>query len=97
MAEAVQAVMESEGVNFYLGAAVEKVHRRNGGKKSVALKLEDGASVVLTADAVLVALGRSVNVEDLWLDAAGVDSTERASRWMHGCAPVGNIFLLPVT
>jgi pyruvate/2-oxoglutarate dehydrogenase complex dihydrolipoamide dehydrogenase (E3) component len=62
----------------------------------VTVKL-DGASVDLTADAVLVAMGRSVNVEDLWLEAAGVDSNGRASRWMHGCAPAKNIFLPPGT
>ncbi len=71
MAEAVQAVMESEGVQFYLGATVEGASA-DGEKKRVALKSKDGAPVVLTADAVLVALGRSINVEDLWLDAAGV-------------------------
>ncbi|MCB2147460.1 MAG: FAD-dependent oxidoreductase [Deltaproteobacteria bacterium] len=72
MADAVQAVMESEGVKFYLGAGVERASAA-GRKKSVALKLGDGASVALTADTVLVAMGRAVNVNDLWLDAAGVE------------------------
>ena len=71
MADDIQAVMESEGVKFHLGATVENASAA-GDKKSVALKLGDGAAVVLTADAVLVALGRSINVKDLWLDAAGV-------------------------
>ena len=71
MADAVQAVMESEGVKFYLGAAVERASA-TGEKKSVTLRLGDGASITLAADAVLVAMGRSVNVHDLWLDAAGV-------------------------
>ena len=71
MADAVQAVMESEGVKFYLGAGVEHASEA-GQKKSVSLKLGDGASVALTADTVLVAMGREVNVNDLWLDAAGV-------------------------
>lgn len=71
MADAVQAVMQSEGVKFYLGAAVEQVSA-TGNNKSVTLKLGDGASMTLTTDAVLVAMGRAVNVNDLWLDAAGV-------------------------
>ncbi len=71
MADAVQAIMESEGVKFYLGAAVDHASA-TGEKKSVALRLGDGASVTLTADTVLVAMGRSVNVKDLRLDAAGV-------------------------
>ena len=72
MADAVQAVMEAEGVKFYLGAAVERASE-TGEKKSVTLRLGDGASVTLTADTVLVSMGRAVNVQDLWLDAAGVE------------------------
>jgi pyruvate/2-oxoglutarate dehydrogenase complex dihydrolipoamide dehydrogenase (E3) component len=71
MADAVQAVMTSEGVNFYLGASIDSVSE-SGEKKTVSLALRDGASVALTADAILVAMGREVNVKDLWLDAAGV-------------------------
>jgi pyruvate/2-oxoglutarate dehydrogenase complex dihydrolipoamide dehydrogenase (E3) component len=71
MAGAVQAVMASEGVNFFLGASIDRVSA-SGEKKTVALSPGDGASVALTADAVLVAMGREVNVKDLWLDAAGV-------------------------
>jgi pyruvate/2-oxoglutarate dehydrogenase complex dihydrolipoamide dehydrogenase (E3) component len=71
MADAVQAVMASEGVNFYLGAAIDNVSQAQE-KKTVTLALGDGASVALTADTVLVAMGRQVNVKDLWLDAAGV-------------------------
>ncbi len=72
MADALQAIMESEGVTFNLGAAVEHASAA-GEKKSVTLRLGDGASVTLTADTVLVAMGRAVNVKDLWLDAAGVE------------------------
>ena len=71
MADAVQSVMEFEGVKFYLGAAVESASAA-GDRKSVTLRLRDGASVALTGDTVLVAMGRAVNVKDLWLDAAGV-------------------------
>jgi pyruvate/2-oxoglutarate dehydrogenase complex dihydrolipoamide dehydrogenase (E3) component len=71
MAAAVQAALESEGVKFYLNAAVEKASS-SGEKKRIALTLAGGASVSLSADTVLVAMGRSVNVQDLWLDAAGV-------------------------
>ena len=71
MAEAVQAVMESEGVKFYLDAAVENA-ATEGEKKIVNVKLNDGNRTTLTGDAVLVAMGRAVNVKDLVLDAAGV-------------------------
>ncbi|MBC2712170.1 MAG: FAD-dependent oxidoreductase [Desulfosarcina sp.] len=71
MADAVRAVLASEGVAFHMGAAVEKVSAA-GEKKTVSVKLRDGVSVDLKTDAVLVAMGRAVNVKDLWLDAAGV-------------------------
>lgn len=71
MAEAVRSVMQSEGVAFYLGAAIQGVAVVDG-EKQVTLELSDGASIDLKADTVLVALGRSANVNDLRLDAAGV-------------------------
>ena len=71
MADAVQAIMASEGVKFYMGTAIQDVSE-TGEKKNVTLVMEDGASVVLTADTVLVAMGRSVNVDSLWLASAGV-------------------------
>ncbi len=72
MTDAVQAIMEAEGVKFYLGAAVERASA-TGEKKSVTFRLGDGTSATLTADTVLVAMGRAVNVKDLRLDAAGVE------------------------
>lgn len=71
MAGAVQAVMESEGVQFFLDTTIAGASG-TAGKKTVALKRETGASVSLTADAILVAMGRAVNVRDLGLEAAGV-------------------------
>ncbi|BBO76372.1 mercuric reductase [Desulfosarcina widdelii] len=72
MAAAVQAVMESEGVRFYLGATVKHANQA-GEKKRIALALGNGTSVDLTADTVLVAAGRSANVDGLGLAAAGVE------------------------
>lgn len=71
MAAAVQAAMESEGVRFYLGTAVDHASPADG-KKSVTVKPKDGVPVTLTADAVLVAMGRAVNVHGLGLESAGV-------------------------
>jgi len=71
MAGAVQAVMESEGVNFYLGASIESASQA-AGRKTVTFTQKEGRSVSLAADAVLVAMGRAVNVDGLNLEAAGV-------------------------
>lgn len=76
MADAVQAVLEAEGVAFHLGAAVEKASV-NGGKKTVGVKLGEGRPLDLTADAILIATGRIANVADLRLEAAGVAFTPR--------------------
>lgn len=71
MAEAVQSIMHAEGVTFHLGADIEGV-AAVGSKKRVTLRLGDGASKDLTADTLLVAMGRSANLNDLNLEAAGV-------------------------
>ncbi len=71
MAGAVQAVMESEGVRFHLGTSIESASDADG-KNTITLKRNEGGAVSLTADAVLVAMGRAVNVHDLNLEAAGV-------------------------
>jgi len=71
MAGDVQAVMESEGVQFFLDTTIAGASG-TAGKKTVALTRETGATVSLTADVILVAMGRAVNVRDLDLEAAGV-------------------------
>jgi pyruvate/2-oxoglutarate dehydrogenase complex dihydrolipoamide dehydrogenase (E3) component len=71
LAAAVQAVLTTEGIRFYLGAAIERV-ARVGGCKAVTIKTAAGESVDLQADTILVALGRAVNVGGLGLEAAGV-------------------------
>ena len=71
MAGAVQSALESEGVRFYLGATIEHASE-SAGQKTIRVQSNGGGAVALTADAVLVAMGRAVNVHDLNLEAAGV-------------------------
>ncbi|BBO90960.1 dihydrolipoyl dehydrogenase family protein [Desulfosarcina ovata] len=71
MADAVQARLAAEGVSFYLGASVQRVSP-DGPRKCVRLQLDSGRKIDIRADALLVALGRRPNVEDLRLEAAGV-------------------------
>ena len=72
MAGAVQAVLESEGVRFYLDATIESASEA-AGRKTVTLTRAAGSTLSLTADAVLVAMGRVANVQGLNLEAAGVE------------------------
>jgi pyruvate/2-oxoglutarate dehydrogenase complex dihydrolipoamide dehydrogenase (E3) component len=72
MADAVMAVLKAEGVVFQLRSAVASVREANG-RKIVTVKEADGQSKRLEAEALLVAIGRSANVDGLGLEAIGVE------------------------
>jgi pyruvate/2-oxoglutarate dehydrogenase complex dihydrolipoamide dehydrogenase (E3) component len=72
MADAVMAVLASEGVTFHLEATVIRV-REAGVQKAVVVKTAEGAERTLHSEAILVAIGRTPNVKGLGLEAAGVD------------------------
>lgn len=61
-----------EGIAVYTGARVERVEARGG---FVVAALEDGAE--LTAERLLVATGRTVDLDGLGLDSAGIDTSGR--------------------
>jgi len=65
-------LFKKQGLKFQLGAEVEGVTIKNG-KAVVAIKGQDA----LTADRVLVAVGRKPVTEGLGLESAGVTLTER--------------------
>ncbi len=73
MAAEVQRILESDGVEFRLNSVLEGVER-NGQGVVVKVKGKEGGGVeAIEGDAVLVALGRSPNVEELGLGNAGVE------------------------
>ena len=74
LAEMLQEVLEEEGVEYVFGADVRKVSQN--GKVEVAVKQGDRRRTV-EADALLVATGRKPNVENLNLEAAGVEYTKK--------------------
>ena len=71
-ARILQNVLEREGVAFRLGAEVARVSGEAG---AISVHLGDGETI--EGDALLIATGRTPNVEDLGLDAAGVAYTKR--------------------
>lgn len=71
MAALVQQALEAEGVRFHLGVRFTGVARENGA--TVVRFDQAGAARALIGDALLVALGRTPNVEGLGLEQAGVD------------------------
>lgn len=69
-AEIVRQQMASEGVRFVLSATLERVES-SGVEKHVVVRRE-GVDETLDCDRILVAIGRTPNVDGLGLDAAGV-------------------------
>ncbi len=78
-----KTALEGEGVQFVLGASVERVSEENG-QKVVHAKV-GGATRQLRADALLVATGRRPNVEELGLDRAGVVVTKQGVKVDDKC------------
>ncbi|MCJ7602087.1 MAG: FAD-dependent oxidoreductase, partial [Desulfobulbaceae bacterium] len=76
MADLVMQVMGEEGVVFYLNSKVLGT-RDLGAAKEVKLADADGKEVVLKVDTLLVALGRSANVEGLGLAEISITFDKR--------------------
>ncbi|MGR3617628.1 MAG: dihydrolipoyl dehydrogenase [Paracoccaceae bacterium] len=71
-------ILEKQGINFVMGAAVQGVDAtKTKAKVRYELKKKPGEEQVLDADVVLVATGRKPYTDDLGLDALGVKMTER--------------------
>jgi pyruvate/2-oxoglutarate dehydrogenase complex dihydrolipoamide dehydrogenase (E3) component len=76
LANALQKTLEAEGVRFQLNATIEEV-RDLGRTREVRFRTADRQDQALSAEAVLVALGRRANVEGLGLERIGVDFDRR--------------------
>jgi pyruvate/2-oxoglutarate dehydrogenase complex dihydrolipoamide dehydrogenase (E3) component len=72
MADDVMEVLSSEGVTFHLKATVIRT-KDHGDEKEVIIKNEQGEEQSIKAETILVAMGRSPNIEGLNLEAAGID------------------------
>ena len=67
------AVFEREGIDLRLGATLTRASRTGGGRQLTIQR--DGRDETLEADEILVAVGRTPNVEGLGLEHAGVAAT----------------------
>ncbi|MFH2218691.1 MAG: FAD-dependent oxidoreductase [Pseudomonadota bacterium] len=72
MADTVMDVMRSEGVVFHLNTSISSA-KDLGNKREVILKDGDGKTVKLSAEILLVAMGRSANAGELGLEGVGVE------------------------
>jgi len=78
LADQVMNVMSSEGVIFYLNASVLRV-KDSGKEKEVVIKTAD-SELSLKCDTILIAIGRTFNLEGLGLENIGVDFDRRGLR-----------------
>ncbi len=82
LADAVQEVLMSEGVEFYLNSTIEEVSDL-GGEIEVKIKTAQGSMISLKAEKILVALGRGANTEDLGLEDIGIKFDRRGINVDH--------------
>ncbi|HSL81902.1 MAG TPA: mercuric reductase [Thermoanaerobaculia bacterium] len=80
-AEAVQRAMARDGVTLELGVRIQGVEVR-GGEKAIRFEREsegdgEGGAGEVVCDEILLAVGRTPNVEGLGLEAAGVEYTRK--------------------
>lgn len=71
MADAVKAVLQSEGVQFQLNAKAARIEQ-SGDQRVVTIEKVDGETASLKSEALLVALGRKPNVDGLGLEDINV-------------------------
>ncbi|MDA8140358.1 MAG: FAD-dependent oxidoreductase [Desulfobacteraceae bacterium] len=74
MADSVMAVLAAEGVVFHLEALIEKVVN-DGQMQTVTIKDKQGKIHCLSAEEILVAMGRKPNVQELWLEEIGIQTS----------------------
>jgi len=72
MADALMAVLREEGVDFHLNVTVAGI-RDLGNEREVTLKEAGGQTIRLKAEVLLVAVGRTPNIEGLGLEKIGVE------------------------
>ncbi|MCC1491533.1 dihydrolipoyl dehydrogenase [Cognatishimia sp. F0-27] len=72
-----QRILKKQGLNFTLGAAVQKVDVSRGKAKVTFTLRKNDSEHVIDADTVLVATGRRPFTDGLGLDALGVAMSER--------------------
>ncbi|MCY7376112.1 MAG: mercuric reductase [Pyrinomonadaceae bacterium] len=75
VSEALQTILEGEGIDFCLSAKVFRVESKNGG--IVVTIDEKSDSQTIAASHLFIAVGRKPNTDDLGLESVGVKMDER--------------------
>lgn len=72
----IMEILRDEGVRFYVNHTIEATADL-GNQREVALKSQNGNTLSLKAETLLVALGRAANVEGLGLETIGIEHDRR--------------------
>ncbi|MBI2487898.1 MAG: mercuric reductase [Deltaproteobacteria bacterium] len=75
VSKALEVCLAREGIKFFTGTKAKRVFTENG--KKVVLCERNGQELAIRSDEILVAVGRTPNVEGLNLEAAGVEYTRK--------------------
>ncbi|MCP4395684.1 MAG: FAD-dependent oxidoreductase [bacterium] len=73
MADEAMKVMQEEGVEFYLGTSIQRVEDLGDSRQATFQMGEKQQEVSLQAESLLVALGRTLNLDGLGLKEVGVE------------------------
>jgi pyruvate/2-oxoglutarate dehydrogenase complex dihydrolipoamide dehydrogenase (E3) component len=76
VSDEIERILEAEGIDLLLSAAVEQVTGRSGEHVRVSVRTSDGLRT-LEGTHILVAAGRTPNTHGIGLEAAGVELTAR--------------------
>ncbi|MGB8768117.1 MAG: FAD-dependent oxidoreductase, partial [Candidatus Korobacteraceae bacterium] len=74
--EALRSLLEDEGITILLNARIMRVSGKSGQQVRIVLE-QNGTEKVLEGSHVLVAAGRTPNTEELGLELAGIELTDR--------------------
>jgi dihydrolipoamide dehydrogenase len=99
-----QKILQKQGIEFVLGAAVQSVDATKSKAKVTYKSRKDDSEVTLDADVVLVATGRKPYTDGLGLDALGIELTPRgqiktAANWatnIPGIYAIGDVIEGPM-
>jgi pyruvate/2-oxoglutarate dehydrogenase complex dihydrolipoamide dehydrogenase (E3) component len=74
--EALASLFKDEGIETFLNARIKRISGKSGDAVTVVVE-QDGKEKILQGTHLLVAVGRKPNTENIGLDLAGVDVTDR--------------------
>ena len=74
--DGLRTLLQDEGIDVVLNVRLKRISGKSGNKVHVVVE-QNGAEKTFTGSHILVAVGRTPNTEELGLEAAGVELTDR--------------------